>query len=390
MKHVHVGPGGIGLGLILDLTQQLQCFDTVLAGRESSQISKALKRSGRVLIKKSDTQTERPLERVTLHLYGDDDHNELVDLLAAPDVVLVTYAVGRENLLGAYRDDGKLAGLAIALGNALVRRDSAAPKLTVVACENADLNSQKLSADVCASLSQAGLSDADVLDVTNRALFANTMVDRICQKPVFDGKDVRVLAESFGEWLIEWSGTASPALDAIKHQTARKPSKLRLVSPKEFGLLTTRKYWAVNGLDVVLALYGLRAGWELAREALQDQAGQYFAELFSAVVVIALEQLRLELKLPEPLQEENAAYLDKARQRIAANDTKVSRTLRELIDARRSYGGWTAKFRQRVVDPIRAFLASNPDATEFAPHSLSLLRLTADAWWQLDGVMNRH
>jgi hypothetical protein len=216
------------------------------------------------------------------------------------------------------------------------------------------------------------------------------MVDRICQKPVLDGKDVRVLAESFGEWLIEGTGTDSPALAILEHHIALKQSKLRLASPPEFKLLATRKYWAVNGLDVVLAVYGHRMGLELAREALQYQTGRYFADLFSTVVVVALEHLRQESKLPGPLRKENEEYLATALRRIAANNTRVARTIRELIDERPAYGTWTTKFRQRVIEPVKAFVAS-PDAmkVEFAPHALALLTITADAWSQLDEVLNR-
>lgn len=144
-----------------------------------------------------------------------------------------------------------------------VRSPELAP-LIVMACENALQATDLLRAEIATLL-------ADAPEALERAIFANTAVDRIVPTAdLADGLDVRV--EPFCEWAID-SGPFGDALPSIPNA--------HFVA--DLAPYIERKLFTVNTGHATSAYLGRAAGHEFVHEAIADPAVR-------AGVVAALEE----------------------------------------------------------------------------------------------------
>lgn len=141
--------------------------------------------------------------------------------------------------------------IAPVIADALRLRARDAAPLIVMACENALQATDQLRADIVAHL-------ADAPDALERAVFANTAVDRIVPTAdAADGLDVRV--EPFCEWAIE----VAPFGEAV-------PSIPGAHFVDDLAASIERKLFTVNTGHATCAYFGRAAGYEFVHEAVAD------------------------------------------------------------------------------------------------------------------------
>jgi mannitol-1-phosphate 5-dehydrogenase len=164
----------------------------------------------------------------------------VADEIAGADVV--TTAVGPT----------VLRFVAPAIVEGLRRRGVDAPRLQVMACENAIGATDRLRAEMEAA------AGADAGDLLARAVFANTAVDRIvpAQPP---GQGVDVTVEPYFEWAIE----AGPFAGDL-------PSIPGAHFVDDLAPYIERKLYTVNTGHAATAYFGARAGAATIADALAD------------------------------------------------------------------------------------------------------------------------
>ncbi len=180
------------------------------------------------------------------------DRDAAVEAVASADIA--TTAVGPT----------VLRFIAPVIADALRSRATEAAPLIVMACENALQATDLLRSEIATLL-------VDTPEVLDRAVFANTAVDRIVPTAdPADGLDVRV--EPFCEWAIE-SGPFGDAVPSIPGA--------RFVD--ELAPYIERKLFTVNTGHATSAYLGRAAGHEFVHGAIADPAVR-------AGVVAALEE----------------------------------------------------------------------------------------------------
>lgn len=183
MKAVHFGAGNIGRGFVGLLLHDAG-YEVVFADVNAALIDQLNAAPSYEVHEVGESSTTRVVDNFRA-LNSASQEQELIDEIATADVV--TTAVGPSIL--------KFVAPAIAAG--LARRDAALPPLAVMACENAINATDQLAAHVREKLGADG-----GFDISERAVFANTAVDRIVPGQAADaGVDVTV--ETFYEWVIE-------------------------------------------------------------------------------------------------------------------------------------------------------------------------------------------
>jgi len=183
MKAIHFGAGNIGRGFVGLLLHDAG-YEVVFADVNASLIDQLNSASSYEVHEVGESSTTRVVDNFRA-LNSAAQEQELIDEIATADVV--TTAVG-PNIL-------RFVAPVIAAG--LARRDAALPPLAVMACENAINATDQLAEHVREKLGADG-----GFDISKRAVFANTAVDRIVPGQAADaGVDVTV--ETFYEWVIE-------------------------------------------------------------------------------------------------------------------------------------------------------------------------------------------
>jgi mannitol-1-phosphate 5-dehydrogenase len=194
MKAVHFGAGNIGRGFVGLLLHEAG-YEVVFADVNAELIDAlSAADSYRVHLVGEESQTTTVTGFRAINSATDED--ALVAEIATADVV--TTAVGPRIL--------RFVAPVIAKG--LAARAADAPRLAVMACENAIGATDLLAAEL-----MDGLPDDDARErIAARAVFADTAVDRIvpAQAP---GSGVDVTVETFYEWVVDsspFSGNVPP------------------------------------------------------------------------------------------------------------------------------------------------------------------------------------
>ena len=182
MKAVHFGAGNIGRGFV-GLLLHDGGYELVFSDVAASLVDAINATSSYTVHEVGEGGADRVVTGYRA-INSATDPQDVIDEIATADVV--TTAVGPTIL--KFVAPHILAGLAL--------RDPALPPLQVMACENAIGATDLLREEIRAQAGEAW--DA----VANRAVFANTAVDRIvpAQAP---GAGVDVTVEPFFEWAIE-------------------------------------------------------------------------------------------------------------------------------------------------------------------------------------------
>jgi len=236
MKAVHFGAGNIGRGFV-GLLLHNAGYDLVFADVVESLIQR-LKDADSYVVHEVGEDPRTQEVRGFSALNSATEPEELVAAIASADIV--TTAVGAHIL--------KFVAPAIAAG--IAARPAGAPKVAVMACENAINGTDILAGEVLKAYS------GDDLDA--KAVFANTAVDRIVpnQDP---GAGLDVTVETFYEWVIEtgpFKG-AHPDIPGVTWVPDLEP-------------YIERKLFTVNTGHATSAWFGYAAGIEKISDALAD------------------------------------------------------------------------------------------------------------------------
>ncbi|WP_455133391.1 mannitol-1-phosphate 5-dehydrogenase [Microbacterium aurum] len=240
MKAVHFGAGNIGRGFV-GLLLHDGGYELVFSDVAASLVDAINATSSYTVHEVGEGGTDRVVTGYRA-INSATDPQDVIDEIATADVV--TTAVGPTIL--KFVAPHILAGLAL--------RDPALPPLQVMACENAIGATDLLREEIRAQAGEAW--DA----VANRAVFANTAVDRIvpAQAP---GAGVDVTVEAFFEWAIERGpfGDNPPHIPGAHFVDDLAP-------------YIERKLFTVNTGHATTAYFGAQAGIEKISDALADPA----------------------------------------------------------------------------------------------------------------------
>ncbi|WP_348789657.1 mannitol-1-phosphate 5-dehydrogenase [Leifsonia sp. NPDC080035] len=272
MKAVHFGAGNIGRGFVGLLLHEAG-YEVVFADVNAELIDAlAAADAYRVHLVGDESETKTVTGFRAINSASDED--ALVAEIATADVV--TTAVGPRIL--------RFVAPVIAKG--LAARAADAPRLAVMACENAIGATDLLAAEL-----MDGLPDDDTREeLAAKAVFANTAVDRIVPAQAADaGIDVTV--ETFYEWVVDRSPFAGDAPDI--------PGAHFVDS---LGPYIERKLFTVNTGHATVAYTGYLEGVATISEAIALPAVLAAAEA-------ALEETSAALSAKHGLDvEELAAY----------------------------------------------------------------------------------
>ncbi|MFT4216211.1 MAG: mannitol-1-phosphate 5-dehydrogenase [Micropruina sp.] len=277
MKAVHFGAGNIGRGFV-GLLLSNAGYELVFADVAESLIE-ALANSNSYAVNEVGDDPRTTVVRGYSALNSAKQADELTVAIAGADIV--TTAVGA-NIL-------KFVAPAIAAG--IAARPTGASKAAVMACENAINGTDILKAEV----EKAYAGD----DLADRALFANTAVDRIvpAQAP---GAGLDVTVENYFEWAIEtppFEGNV-PEIPGVTWVENLEP-------------YIERKLFTVNTGHATAAWFGYAAGIEKISDALNDPS-------VSAKVAAALADTKSLIVAKHGIDEAvQSAYVAKILKRFA-------------------------------------------------------------------------
>ncbi len=235
MKAVHIGAGNIGRGFI-GLVLHEAGYEVVYADVNADLIG-ALQAVDTYTVHEVGPAAKSHVVDRFRAINSATHEDEVVQEIATADIV--TCAVG----------PNVLRFIAPVIRKGLAARAVDAPKLAVMACENAIGASDTLKGLV--------LEGAEELDA--RAVFANTAVDRIVPEQAVEGVDVTV--EDFFEWTIDRTpfAGAEPSIPDAHFVDDLKP-------------FIERKLFTVNTGHATIAYHGFVAGATNMQDALAISA----------------------------------------------------------------------------------------------------------------------
>ncbi|PPG06827.1 MULTISPECIES: mannitol-1-phosphate 5-dehydrogenase [unclassified Rathayibacter] len=277
---VHFGAGNIGRGFV-GLILHGAGYELVFADVNSELIGRLAAADSYEVHEVGEEAATHVVNRFRA-IDSAADEEALVREIAAADIV--TTAVG-PNIL-------RFVAPVIAKG--LAARDESAPRLAVMACENAINATRLLQTEVAANL---GADEWERL--RTRAVFADTAVDRIVpnQDP---GQGLDVTVESFFEWVVDrtpFEGT-EPEIPGATWVDDLEP-------------FIERKLFTVNTGHATAAYTGFAAGAHKLSDALA------MPEVHDAVKA-ALEDTKALIVAKHGFSdEEQQAYLEKTLKRFA-------------------------------------------------------------------------
>ncbi|MCU1476469.1 MAG: mannitol-phosphate 5-dehydrogenase [Subtercola sp.] len=320
MKAVHFGAGNIGRGFV-GLILHNAGYEVVFADVNAELIEALASASNYRVFEVGMSPTSHTVDNFRA-LNSASDETRVVAEIASADIV--TTAVG-PNILRF---------VAPLIGQALEARSARQAPLHVMACENAINATDALRHHV-----EASLGDAAFAAVSERAVFANTAVDRIVPGQAADaGLDVTV--EDFFEWVIE-----SPPFGA------NAPTIPEAHFVADLAPYIERKLFTVNTGHAGTAYLGYEIGVQSISEAIS------IPEVFTDVRA-ALEETRTLLVAKhefDPTVQEQ--YLEKNLVRFAnpyLPDTvdRVGRAPLRKLSRRERFVGPAAQLAEMGIKPI--------------------------------------
>lgn len=280
MKAVHFGAGNIGRGFV-GLILHNAGYEIVFADVNAALID-AIKAASSYTVHEVGDEPSTEVVDGFRALNSSTEEEALIAEIASADVV--TTAVGPTIL--------RFVAPVIAKG--LLARDASAAPLAVMACENAINATQILATEVASNLSPEEWDE-----VRQRAVFADTAVDRIVpnQEP---GQGLDVTVETFFEWVIN----ATPFGDAV-------PTIPGATFVDDLAPFIERKLFTVNTGHATAAYFGFAAGAHKLSDALAKP------EVYAAVKAALEDTKTLVVQKHGFSDAEQQAYLEKTLKRFA-------------------------------------------------------------------------
>ncbi len=273
---VHFGAGNIGRGFVAQFLHE-SGYEVVFADVSDELIGALQAQSSYVVHEIGEGARDHVVDGYRA-VNSRTDEDALVAEIAAADIV--TTAVGARIL----------PFVAPVIAKGLAARAADAPKLVVIACENAIGGTDILRGEVLRS-------DALQDGAGARAVFANCAIDRIVPEQR-GGLDVTL--ETFSEWVVDRTPFAGA-----------EPDIVGVTWVDDLGPFIERKLFTVNTAHATAAYHGRDRGIGTIREVLADAA-------LERTVRGVLDETKALLVAKHGFAEaEQQAYIDKTLQRIA-------------------------------------------------------------------------
>lgn len=331
MKAVHFGAGNIGRGFVGLLLHEAG-YEVVFADVNAELIDALAAADSYVVHEVGEGARDHTVTGFRA-INSSNKMKEIVAEIATADVV--TTAVG-PNILRF---------VAPLIAEALAARTDDAPRLAVMACENA-INATDLLRD------EVEKANPDVL---GRAVFANTAVDRIVPAQTGSGLDVPVLdvtVETYYEWAIDRTPFrgSEPTIPGATYVDDLEP-------------YIERKLFTVNTGHATIAYFGFLAGASAISDALANPS-------VADAVRSVLEETKTLLVAKHGLDADaQQAYIEKILVRFAnphLPDTvdRVGRQPLRKLGRNERFVGPAAELAERGVTPT-ALLAAIGAALRF-------------------------
>jgi len=271
---VHFGAGNIGRGFVAQFLHE-SGYEVVFAD-VSDELIGALQAQSSYRVHEIGVGAKDSVVDGYRAINSRSDEAALIAEIAAADIV--TTAVGARIL----------PFVAPVIAQGLAARAADAPKLVVIACENAIGGTDILRASV---LEHGPASNA---------IFANCAIDRIVPEQ-HGGLDVTI--ESFSEWVVDRTPFAGETPDIVG-----------VTWVDDLGPFIERKLFTVNTAHATAAYHGRDRGWTRIREALATP------ELQAEVRAVLDETKALLVAKHGFAEAEQQAYIEKTLQRISNPD----------------------------------------------------------------------
>lgn len=261
MKAVHFGAGNIGRGFVGLLLHEAG-YEVVFADVNAELIDALAAADSyevHLVGEESETKTVTGFRAIN----SATDEEALVAEIASADVV--TTAVGPRIL--------RFVAPVIARG--LAARPDDAPRLAVMACENAIGASDLLAAELMDGLPDDGTRE----ELAAKAVFANTAVDRIVPAQAPDaGIDVTV--ETFYEWVVDRSpfGGHEPVIPGAHFVDSLGPYIERKLFTVNTGHATVAYTGFLRGATTISEAIGIPEVREAAEAALRETSAALTAK----------------------------------------------------------------------------------------------------------------
>ena len=363
MRAVHFGAGNIGRGFVGLLLHEAG-FEVVFSDVSADLVTQ-LQQADSYQVRTVGQQPTSTTVDGFRAINSAQDPESLTEEIAAAD--LVTTAVGAHIL--------KFVAPNIAAG--IAARPAGAPPLAVLACENAINATDLLEREI----RNAYQGD----DLEEKALFANTAVDRIVPVQA-EGAGLDVTVEDFYEWAVERGPFGGHELDV--------PG---ITWVDDLGPYIERKLFTVNTGHATTAWHGWAAGHATIAEAISDPA------VAIEVESVLAETSSLLVAVHGFSEEEMASYRTKVLGRFAntALPDPVERVgrapLRKLSREDRIIGP-AAALAERGMEhdgllaAFAAALAFTPEGDEEVDRLQEILRSSdaAAATTEITGLENSH
>lgn len=338
--HVHFGGGKLGLGLIIPLTAKN--FRVKILNKDNiKNRAKNEKLSSGIYSISHNEQSIRFDELIT---FGNEFESDIVDKISAPEVRLVTTAVGEPNLRIVAKNISKI------IKNR--NQKSINQPLIVIACENVRDNSATLREYVTKEI-----SDADKKYMESHVYFCNCVVDRICYDIDADSITLKVFVGEEHEWVIDTDAIRDKNLKEWFSQKMRN-EHIRLVNSDKLEFEQDLKLWCFNGVHLILAAYAKlwanklgKANYPLSGALNVGFVSDPINRLQRILSVVMKETYQIDQKIMKK-------YHDDFKRRIYANKIdSANRIIHDLIDSVTDsdmYDLFTflEKIRYRIMAPI--------------------------------------
>jgi mannitol-1-phosphate 5-dehydrogenase len=271
---VHFGAGNIGRGFVAQFLHE-SGYEVVFADVNQELIGALQAQPSYQVLEVGEGAQDHVVDGYRA-LNSATQEDEVIAAIAAAEVV--TTAVGARIL----------QYVAPVIAKGLNARDANAPKLTVIACENAIGGTDILAAEVRKH------------SPAHNAVFANCAIDRIVPEQ-HGGLDVTI--ESFFEWVVDRTPFhgETPDLFGVTWVDDLEP-------------FIERKLFTVNTAHAAAAYHGHDRGWVSIREALATP------ELQAEVRAVLGETKQLLMEKFGFTDEEQQAYIEKTLKRISNPD----------------------------------------------------------------------
>jgi len=271
---VHFGAGNIGRGFVAQFLHE-SGYEVVFADVNQELIGALQTQPSYQVLEVGEGAQDHVVDGYRA-LNSATQEDEVVAAIAAAEVV--TTAVGARIL----------QYVAPVIAKGLNARDAKAPKLTVIACENAIGGTDILAAEVRKH------------SPAHNAVFANCAIDRIVPEQ-HGGLDVTI--EAFFEWVV----------DRTPFQ-GETPDLFGVTWVDDLEPFIERKLFTVNTAHAAAAYHGHDRGWVSIREALATP------ELQAEIRAVLGETKQLLMEKFGFSDEQQQAYIEKTLKRISNPD----------------------------------------------------------------------